>query len=324
MWRFLFAALTLFPNTISASNAYLPLTPAELARSFPLKAFPFGYPYVRKLGPTSISINHAAETVHFRGIDKSGKAWSVHVHSSTIGRLFQADLDANGELDLIYISSTGAAGAAPGQRIVFLCFDRSGRPVPAEFEGDIDFSERGIGDILDLDGNGHAEFLRQEIDDGYWITSLYEFRDSRIHLVRTPHAGRTYPLYTRYTARPNKIALTPKPPRHPRQSDLSNSSSNPSPIRLSGFQFDKTAMTLHLQPEEGQSYCVLQYQKTFMVTIDSPSARRSASIGAFSHFRPLLDEILRDRLPVYLAGRRYQHKQPLEDCVEAIWANQSN
>lgn len=321
MWRLLFAAFAFTPIMATASNVFLPLTRVELARTFRLKAFPFSYPHVQKLGSTTISVNHPKETVEFRGKDKSGKAWSVHTHSSTIGWLFQADLDKNGESDLIYIAYTGGAGSAPTERIVFLCFDIHGRPISAEFEGNISYTEKGIDDLLDLDNNGQAEFLRQELDDGYWITSLYEFRDTRIQLVTTPHAGRSYPLYTRYTFKPNNVSVTPKPPRHPRRSDLSNIPLSAEPIVLSSIQHNSENGTMKIQTARDQSYCALLYQRTFMVTIDSSSSRRSATIGAFDYSRPLLNEIIRKRLPALFSGRRVQGREPLEDCVESIWAS---
>lgn len=73
---------------------------------------------------------------------------------------------------------------------------------------------------------GRAEVVRQAYDDGCWITSFYEARNALWHLVRTEHAGRTYPIFIRFTHRSNRIPVTPRPGRNPREDDLSNTLSS--------------------------------------------------------------------------------------------------
>ena len=78
-------------------------------------------------------------------------------------------------------------------------------------DGYFETDARGLKDLLDLDGNGQAELLRQSFDDGYWITSLYEARDARWQIIRGRHASREYPLYTRF--RTGLIVYQPRPYR---------------------------------------------------------------------------------------------------------------
>ena len=62
----------------------------------------------------------------------------------------------------------------------------------SEMDGYFETDARGLKDLLDLDGNGQAELLRQSFDDGYWITSLYEARDrSRSGTGAAPGAERS-------------------------------------------------------------------------------------------------------------------------------------
>ncbi len=309
MWRNLVASLALFAWPSLASNDYTPLSAAERSRRFPLKP------------ARGINFDEGSETVSFRGKDKAGNAWSVYAYSNTPGRLYQGDLDRNGEMDLVFIAITGGAGMAPGQRILFLCFDTQGRPVTAAFEADTAFDDSGIEDMLDLDRNGQAEFLRQELSDGYWVTTLYEFREGRIHLVRTAHAGRTYPLYTRFTNKLNNHAVTPKAPRNPRASDLSNNVEGGAAIRLSRIEFEKSGLRMWLHSDAGEKFCVHQFTHTFMITIDDAATRRSATIGLLRRARPLLDEIVRKGYAVRLSGQRFARGEPGGACVESIWAD---
>ncbi len=164
--------------------------------------------------------------VIFRGNDKIGKAWSVHIGTPTCGglRIYVADLDKNGLQDIILWSGTCGNGLAPSSHIITIMFDSQGRPVFFEADGYFNYKENGIFDMVDLDHNGKAGLIYMNFDDGYWITNLYEARDARWQRFRGIHGRRTYPLFTRFTYRPNKKPVLPKPGRHPFATDLSNQS----------------------------------------------------------------------------------------------------
>jgi hypothetical protein len=138
------------------------------------------------------------------------------------GGLYSADLDNSGTVDLIYVAYTGGNGLAPPMHVLTLLFDKTGRPVPSEMDGHFEIDEHGLQGLIDLDGDGRAELIRQAFDDGYWITSAYEARDAHWHRISVQHAARTFPIYTRFTNRANRVPTTPAPARHPIEDDLSN------------------------------------------------------------------------------------------------------
>jgi hypothetical protein len=158
----------------------------------------------------------------FSGRDQSGREWEV----KTAGRsyyeaLYEGDLDRNGVRDLVLASATGGNGLAPTTSLVFLTFDREGRPARLfEATGYFDAQARGIYDLADLDGDRRAELLFMVFDDGYWVTNLYRVREGRWSRVEGRFAGLSFPAYTRFTRRPNHRPVRPAPGRNPRAPDL--------------------------------------------------------------------------------------------------------
>ena len=179
-------------------EGYLPLNQKELALRFPQHVVRghFVQDMSARIGKTAISFLEPSNQIRFSGTDLSGKPWAVTADAWRGGGLYSADLDHNGIVDIIYASYTGGNGLAPSMHVLILLLDASGRPVPSEMDGYFKIDGGGVKDLVDLDGNGRAELVRQSYDDGYWITSLYEARDAHWHLVKGPHGGREYPLYT--------------------------------------------------------------------------------------------------------------------------------
>ncbi len=79
---------------------------------------------------------------------------------------------------------------------------------------------RGVN--FDLDRDGRAELLYMNFDEGYWVTTLYAAGGGHWRRVEGAHGRRTYPLYTRFTNRPNRRPTTPRTGRRPFTPDLSN------------------------------------------------------------------------------------------------------
>jgi hypothetical protein len=158
------------------------------------------------------------------GKDLGGAAWRVRLGnlSGYGSHLYTADLDRDGVQDLVIVSPTGGNGLAPSSHLIALAFDDRGRPVLFEADGYFQEDARGIFDLLDTDRDGRAELLYMNYDDGYWVTTLYEVSGGRWRRVEGAHGRRTYPLYTRFTNRPNRRPTAPAPGRHPFTPDLSN------------------------------------------------------------------------------------------------------
>ncbi len=155
-----------------------------------------------------------AESIHrivFSGRNLSGKAWRVGATASNYyNALYEGDLDRNGTSDLILAMGTGGNGLAPSTRLIFVTFDRRGDATLFEGTGYYQSLPDGILDLVDLDGDGRAELVHMVFDDGYWITDVYRVRESRWSRVRGSLAGLRFPLYTRFTNRPNHKPVRPR------------------------------------------------------------------------------------------------------------------
>jgi hypothetical protein len=186
-------------------RGYLPLTQSEISKRFPVRVLRAIFiPWdggAARVGTTTVCFVERGNLIRFSGIDRAHKTWTVSASAMMGGALYSADLDKNGTIDLIYAAHTGGNGLAPPMHVLSLMFDETGRPVPSEMDGYFEIDGRGVLDMIDLDGDERAEFIRQSYDDGYWITSAYEARDAHWRLISGEHASRTFPIYTRFTNR---------------------------------------------------------------------------------------------------------------------------
>jgi hypothetical protein len=157
----------------------------------------------------------------FSGRDGSGTEWRVKTDTYIYyDAVYEGDLDRNGLRDLVLTAYTGGNGLAPPTDLIFLTFDRGGRPTLFEATGYFDPQDDRIFGVADMDGDERAELLFMTFDDGYWITNVYRLRESRWSLVRGRFAGLSFPAYTRFTRRPNHKPVRPAPGRRPVAPDL--------------------------------------------------------------------------------------------------------
>jgi hypothetical protein len=209
----------------SVNGDYLPFPKSRLRR-FPLKRHELaGFRGERPFVVSGVRLREeeraeGSELV-FSGRDRSGREWEVRTDGLSYPEaLYVGDLDRNGVRDLVLAAGTGGNGLAPPRHLIFLTFDRTGRPHLLEATGYFDPRESDIFDLADFDGDGRAELLFMVYDDGYWITNLYRLRDARWSRVEGRFAGLSFPLYTRFTRRPNHRPVRPAPGRNPRAPDL--------------------------------------------------------------------------------------------------------
>ncbi len=236
--------------------------------------------------------------------ESAGLEWSFEGHWDFFGGgFYTADLDNNGTLDLIFASNTSGVGLSPSMHIVTLMFDHHGSPIPCEIDGYFEIDKNGVTDLVDLDGNGRAELIRQAYDDGYWITSLYEARESRWHLVKGTHGQRSFPLYTRFTNRPNQVPTLPTRGRNPIEDDLSNDSPLlTSKLRAVTWANVGQSESPELTLSDGTACSLVD--ETMAVILDTKSGRSAATMSAPEEARRLL-EIIRDgNLSVQISGHR--------------------
>lgn len=310
---------------------YLPLKDSDTAHRFPQRVlrtnFVQGMSALR-VGSTTVRFMEETGEIQFSGFDAAHKPWTVTAAAMFGGGLYTADLDHDGTVDLIYAAYTGGNGLAPPMHVVTLLFERNGRPVPSEIDGYFEIDEHGLADLIDLDGDGRAELIRQAYDDGYWITSDYEARDAHWHRISGEHASRTFPIYTRFTNRTNRVPTTPSPGRHPVEDDLSNNTTIYSG-RLSAVHWADVSQCENpeLALSDGTVCTPVAWYSSMIVVRDTADGRRAATLGAPEEAHRLLNEIMRAKLEVKLSGhRRYEatgdQKSKATRCVpEMVWAS---
>ncbi len=310
-------------------KGYLPLDEKELSHRFPLHVIRGKFTQdmdALRIGSTTVRFEESANDIRFAGRDNSGKPWTVTAGAWRGGALYSGDLDHNGTTDLIYASYTGSVGLAPSMRMLTLLFDGSGRPVPAEMYGYFEIDSRGIEDLLDLDGSGHAQLVRQGYDDGYWITSLYEATDARWQLVHGRHAGREYPMFTRYTYRSNRVPVTPPPNRHPLEDDFSYDLGAGTSVTITRLNEgnEQPLPNPTIQLSDDRACAGLDWFSTTTVVLDTPERRVAAVLDAPEEGKRLLEAIARKAIPIRLSGNRHRNDDDAarrDQCLpEMIWA----
>ena len=311
------------------NQPYLPLSRAETSRRFPVKLLGetgggrpgyFGRgtdgapaPAKMSIGPSGASFEMDEEgRAVIDGRDKGGAAWRVRLGnlSGYGARLYTADLDRDRVEDLIIISPTGGNGLAPTSHLFTLTFDGKGRPIPFEADGYFQEDARGVFDLLDIDRDGRAELLYMNFDEGYWVTTLYEAGQGRWRRVEGAHGGRTYPLYTRFTNRPNRRPVAPRTGRSPFTPDLSNTA----PVlhgTLVSYEWADVSQSedikLFVNSEHGQRVACspVAWFGSFGLVAESDEGREVVTIyGNEEAAKSLLDEAVRAKSEVTLYGRR--------------------
>jgi hypothetical protein len=206
---------------VSMPFTYLPLTPAELGNAFPLHKIAERSPTV-PAGQSMAKIvwEDATEDSEFavhpqalQGNDLAGKPWQVTLRGlehCRPARIFHADLDKNGMEDVIVVRDGCGVGLAPPIWLDLITFERTGRPVLLSlsgyfFDGDSDFAA-----LRDLNHDGKADLIDMDWHDGYWSTTVYQIHNGHWQRANGKFASRSYPLYTRFTERPNRKPVTPR------------------------------------------------------------------------------------------------------------------
>lgn len=332
-----FAALLLIATTAASSGAaqevregYLPLRPAELGRPFALR--PIGkidpgpeFERTLDIGVKTAKFKRDEDgNLHLAGDDRAGNAWSVELGGLCAGgaRAYTSDLDRNGLRDLVLLVATCGNGLAPTSHLVTVTFERDGRPVRFEAEGHFVADRRGIFDLRDVDGDGRAELLSMNHSDGYWITNFYTARDARWRKIEGRFGGREFPLYTRFTNRPNRRAVRPAPGRRPVAPDLSNAAPR---LRgqLRSYRWANVAQSedIELNFDTGAGAPVkcqpVSWYASFTVVVDEARGRKIFTLaGTPEKLKTSLDEIVAGRHDLALYGQR----DPEKCSPEMLWA----
>lgn len=314
------------------NHDYLPLSRTETNRRFPVKFIGetgggrpgyFGTGTDGVAAPARMNVGPSGSNFRMdedggaviEGKDKDGAPWRVRLGnlSGYGSRLYTADLDRDKVQDLVIMSPTGGNGLAPTSHLFMLTFDEKGRPLPFEADGYFEEDKRGVFDLLDIDGDGRAELLYMNFDDGYWITTLYKVGGGRWRRVEGAHGRRTYPLYTRFTNRPNRRPVAPGSGRKPFMADLSNDA----PVlrgTLAAYEWadirQSEDVKLFIDTSAGRVECSpVAWFGSFGVVTDSAEGREVVTVyGNEDEARALLDAVVKASSPVTLYGRRSAEK----------------
>jgi hypothetical protein len=312
----------------AAFRDYLPLAGAELGRPFALKylgaidARP-GANRQLDIGASAATLAYTEETeLMLTGRDKASKSWSVALGSACgSGEGYTADLDRNGQRDFVLVFPTCGNGLAPSNHLIAVTFESDGRPARFEIEGYFDAGRKGVFDLRDVDGDGRAELLYMNFNDGYWITNFYTARAARWRKIKGRFGGREFPLYTRFTNRPNRRAVRPAPGRRPFAPDLSNDAPR---LRgqLRSYRWANVAhsedIELNFETGEGrQVKCQpVSWFGSFTVVVDSAGERKIFTLSSPEEWvQPALENLVARRHEVALYGQRNA-----ENCSpETLW-----
>lgn len=307
---------------------YLPLSRAETSRRFPVKLLGetgggrpgyFGRGAEGAAAPARVGVGPSGASFEMdedgravvSGKDRGGAAWRVRLGnlSGYGARVYASDLDRDGVRDLVIVSPTGGNGLAPSSHLFALTFDGKGRPVPFEADGYFREDARGVFDLLDLDGDGRAELLYMNFSEGYWVTTLYEAEGGRWRRVEGAHGRRTYPLYTRFTNRPNRRPVAPRAGRNPFTPDLSTSA----PVlrgTLASYEWADVSRSedVRLSVDTGGTQVVCRpvaWFGSFGVVVDSAEGREVVTVyGNEEQAKGLLEAALKAKSEATLYGRR--------------------
>jgi hypothetical protein len=316
------------------NQSYLPLSKAETARRFPVRYVgvllnrPPGYrppdgeerliPERLDIGPSGASVRHDSdERMSIVGRDARGREWRVLLGATAYSypcRFYTADLDRNRTRDAVFVCPTGGNGLAPSRHLFALTFDSEGRPVPFEAEGYFEDGPRGVFDLVDTDRDGRAELIHMSYDDGYWITNLYEAQDARWRRVAGRHGRRSYPLYTRFTHRPNRRPTAPRAGRSPAAPDLSNDAPKLTG-RLLSYRWANIAQSEDIgltvsDARAGRVECApVSWHGSFGFVIDADEGRTiMRAYGNEEETKSLLDETAGKQAEIVLYGQRVRDK----------------
>lgn len=215
------------PDYDSLPYRYLPLSMTEMGKPFPLK-------WIRELDQNradlpqklNVSIGLSGAQLSWRneqderpgqpltatGKDNAGKPWRVQIgwlRSCAPTQLYQADLDNNGIQDLVLITETCGNGLAPSTEIHLLTFESNGRPILLTLDSYFSEEKHTIPALVDMNHDGRAELIDMRYGGGYWAANVYQVEQARWQRVQGEFAQRSYPLYTRFTQRGNRVAVTP-------------------------------------------------------------------------------------------------------------------
>jgi hypothetical protein len=322
-------ATACWTSTVAAVTNYLPLADEVLARRFMLRhqgSATDGRTVSRIAdGMTSVTVSNRNNSLLLSGVATEGRKWMFHLEARETNspyHVYTADLDKNGTPDIILVSDTFGCGLSPSTHLNVILFDHEGLPVPFSSDGYASYDEGGIDELLDIDGDGKAELIRMDFDGGYWVTSAYRAKDGRWATASGACGGYRFPLFTRFTDRPNRIGVTPRTGILPWSPDLANSTAAVHG-RLLAYRWANVGRSedieLRIGTVAGDRIVAApsSWHATFCVVIDDKGGRRMALLSSGEQIvREMLNEVTAQAYGVALYGQRRRGQA----SPELLWA----
>ena len=296
--------LSISLNLEAAFDTHLPLDKQTLKQTFKIQAMEIIDPDLPLPTINQLHLSKPNEdTLELKGNDLNNKPWLIALRPSYY-EIYQADFDNNGQQDWLLHSPTYGNGLMPSSQASFILFDKAGRPQINQFEGYFDFAAKATHDLLDTNRNKKAELVYMTFNDGYWITQLYEAQHGTWKILNNT-VSYTYPLYTRFTNKPNHKATIPLANRHPYLPKL-----NTDQVRYSGrlvdvkwadiWQSDPIRLTL----KQGQQTIHCQSNDLFVQRITKQGTEIMSVFAQAEAVKQRLHDIQQQQDNIELYGER--------------------
>lgn len=232
--------MSFLPDAKSIMSDYTPLSASDLGKHFFLSTVKeqdqLTHEKTITVAGAKISLStEKGDALKICGNDVLGRQWNIFKRFFGLGTaIFHGDLDQNGKEDLILLQSTGACGIAPPSVVTLILFDPKGIPHVFEWSGYSSADKNGweasskkafIDDILDLNKDGRAEIVTEQLDyafagnkdRSYWRTVIYQAKDSNLVRLRT-YKNYALPTIVAYKFKPNHRPVS-SPVKHLLQFD---------------------------------------------------------------------------------------------------------
>jgi hypothetical protein len=216
--------LSYAPNAIAFPfyGRYLPFDRAQLGQPFPQSNFSH-YSYddpPNTFQENGVTFTHDRDgLLDLKGRTKLGKYWKLSLAITAAGtETIEADLDGNGEKDLIVVMFTAACGIAPNAQLALVMFDKHRTPRVYDIRGDFFVDKDGsLEDLRKLPGRRGAVLIQQtlagywDVNGGknFWRTTMWQAKSCNwIGLTHFGTPSVSLPTYTLFARKPRHKHVT--------------------------------------------------------------------------------------------------------------------
>lgn len=157
-----------------------------------------------------VSVRTNENKITISGTSKKQSAFSVDVGEDYMdGSCYLADVDKNGQQDLIFHFSNGSCGM-PTSSVAIVMFDSEGIPHPYENLSRFDADNKGVSDLVNAEDGKGALLIQQDMvqrstpkrDFSYWRWTVSQAKDCKMVELKTLY-GTNLPSFVFFTQKPN-------------------------------------------------------------------------------------------------------------------------